>query len=832
MNNAIFKKFLPHLIAMATFLLVMAMFYKPVVIDGLTLPQHDVQQAHGMQNEIRKHLPKDGEIIQWTNACFAGMPTYQIMASATNNYASKFGYVTSFGNGILKIEWLLFVSMLLAFWGLLMLGVDWKLALVGALAYGLTTFNVVLAEAGHSTKVYAIAVAAPLFGSAIMALRGKWLIGGGLFAFFTAVEIYANHLQMTYYIFLLLGIYGLIELGYALKENRLKGFLMGALALTLGLGIGVLSNLNRLWTTQEYASESIRGGSVLKDTNNKNKGLSPSYVFEYSSAPRDMFTYIFPDFVGGTVRNAFISKEGSASAEAVQNIAAQNGGQKVYEQLAQATAQYWGGKPFTTGPVYFGAIICFLFILALFVLDNSIRWWAIVSVVFFTLLSFGSYLPAFNTPMYDYFPFYKKFRDVTSTLDILQVLVVMVAMLGLFEFLKKNYTNAKRLDALKKAGYVTLGIVAMGLLYSVAGALEGKIDENLNKSGLNELVTALKADRAALIRSEILRTVFFIALAFGLLWLYTKEKLTSLNLVIAIGLLSTVDLWLVDKRYVNDDSFVESASSKTEVTPENVDKLIYQTEKDAHYRVLDLLRDPNPLAGANSCYLHKSLSGYHGAKLALYQDFASVYVINQDSGKYTFPEYMKLLGMLNVKYIINNKDQPIPVPTALGNAWFVDSIQVVKTPQEEHAALAQLNPSNTALMLESELPENVQKTTAHDSLAKIKLTSYHPENMVYQYSTTAPKLAMFSEVYYSKGWNLYLDGQPMAASSIHKANYLLRSAWLPAGNHKLEMKFEPQSFILGRKLALIGSILIYLLLFASLYFAFKSTNEKQLEYDI
>ena len=488
MNNAIVKKILPHVIAIATFLLAMAMFYKPVVIDGLTLPQHDVQQAHGMQSEIQKYLPKDGEIIQWTNSCFVGMPTYQIMASSSNNYASKLGVVASFGNGVFKIEWLLFVGMLFTFWGLLMLGVDWKLALVGAVACGLTTFNIVLAEAGHSTKVYAITLAAPLFGSAIMALRGKWLIGGGFFAFFTAAEIYANHLQMTYYIFLLLGIYGLIELGYAFKENRLKGFLIGALALILGFGIGAFSNLNKLWTTQEYASETIRGGSVLKDTNNKNKGLSPSYVFEYSSAPRDMFTYIFPDFVGGTVRNAFISKEGSASAEAVQNIAAQNGGQKVYEQLAQATSQYWGGKPFTTGPVYFGAIICFLFILALFVLDNSIRWWAIVSVVFFTLLSFGSYLPAFNTPMYEYFPFYKKFRDVTSTLDILQVLVVMVAMLGLFEFLKKDYTNAKRLDVLKKSGYVTLGIVVMGLLYSVAGPLEGRIDENLNQSGLNELV--------------------------------------------------------------------------------------------------------------------------------------------------------------------------------------------------------------------------------------------------------------------------------------------------------------------------------------------------------
>lgn len=793
-------------IAIIGLFIALSFVYFPAAWQGKELYQHDVLQAQAGQKEMMDIQKRDGDLPLWTNSMFSGMPAYQIYADLPSNVGTYImrGFKSLFPHPI-DVVVLYLVGAYLLFQ---VLRVRPWLAAVGAIAFAFSSYNFIYIEAGHSSKTYAMAFLAPILAGILLTYRGKYLWGGVIIAFALALEIRVNHVQVPYYMFIGLLLLAAIELYHAYKNKTLDVFskATGVQILTLILAVAV--NASLLWPTYEYSQESTRGASnlVSATSGTDGGGLDREYAYQWSQGMGETLTFLIPHAYGGGT--APLLDEKSHTAQLFWNQGA-TPDQAV--SAAQSLPTYWGEKPFTSGPWYFGAGVVFLFILGIIIVKGRLKWWLVGATALFILLSFGRHFPLVSDLFFHYFPMYNKFRAVESTLMIASLLIPILAVLGVDQLLK-NGPSIKNID--KKLLYTFCGVGGLTLLIALIPELflkfrtsghQQMVDQLAQQIGDRQFATqissALIKDRISLARADAFRSFVIVALTFGVLWLMIKQKLHALSGVLVLGLVTLVDLWSVDKRYLNDSRFVEPTQLTRQFNaPREVDQLILM-DKDPHFRVLDLTT--SPFQDARTSYYHKSIGGYHAAKLMRYQELIErqlTSAINED-----------VLDMLNTRYLITPNNQGGEGmrrrQSASGNAWFVERVTFVADNEEEMNALNSFDPQKEAFVHEefrSVLQEG--RIQAPDN-SSITLTQYRPDHLVYEYSAPNDVMAVFSEIWYHKGWKAYVDGQELP---IIRANYVLRALQLPGGNHQVEFKFEPVSYHRGETISLIASIILVL----------------------
>lgn len=806
-----FKRLLPHLIAVTALMLVAAVYFAPNAFNGKVLSQPDNDRARAMQTETRQFLEKEGKAPLWTNSPFGGMPAYQIYSSVQGNL-TKPVYKSLFLWTDYTAAWAqVFVAMFCMYLLLSVFKADWRVAIFGALAFGITSYNVDIIEAGHSTKMAALALAPGVLAGAALIFNGRLLLGGGLLALFTAMQLYANHVQITYYSLLLIGIYSLAQLVEAIRHKTLVNWVKQNVVIGLVLIIGFACNLSRLWPTYEYSQETIRGKSELKKDEARGDGLNKDYLFGWSYGVGESFTLLIPHHAGGGANESY------KNTELYKTFVRKYSQQLPPQQADQQTAalMYTGDQPFVGTAIYFGAIVCFLFLLGAFLVQGNTKWWLLAGGAFMVSLAWGKNF-FLNHLLYDYFPMFNKFRAVSMALGMGQLCFAALAALGLQKICDPDIAVERK----KRALWMALGTTGvLFLIAAISRSDSGPRDEMLAQ--VPDLMSALQNDRSALWRGDALRSLGFILAAVALIWFYLKASLKANLTVVAIALLALTDHWFVCNRTLDSSNYVEKKEATAPPKEEAFDAQIKQ-DKDLHYRVLDYARG-KMTGNATASYFHKSLSGYHAAKLQRYQDVVDRYfgdVFPQDERM--LPGVLQLAGLFNVKYLVKPTGEVVPNSAALGNAWFVKGWKTAPNGDEELDALARLNFRDSAVVQQSFASTLEGLNIQPDSNATIRLTSYHPDKMEYEYSAATEQLALFSEMWYppAKGWRCYLNGQP--APDFIKADYLIRAMRLPAGqNQKLEMRFEPRSFYLGETVSMAASVLALLLFFGGLFFWYR-----------
>ena len=832
-NSSIFQKALPHIVAIVSFLLISCVYFSPQ-LNGKVVQAGDTVSHKGMSKEIRDHEAKTGEKSLWTNAMFGGMPTYQISSSQPTN-ALKYVEKTSQLFFARPIGY--FVAMMIGFYvTLILLGVNSWLSIIGAIAFSMTTNNLVLFGAGHMTKLRTFAYFGFIFAGIVLAFRKKYLLGGIIFALGLGVNLYANHVQMTYYLFLALGIYGIIEMVQHIKRGEANAF--GKAVLYLGIGgiLAVASSASGLWTTYEYSKDTMRGKPILtkeanaRETSSNTEGLDWEYAMRYSNGWLDLASSFIPGVVGGG------GGEPVGPNSAFANDIKKRGG-NVRNLRAPL---YWGsvGKQVSTaGPVYFGAGIFFLFILGMFVVKGGIKWGIGAGVLLTMLLSLGDSFEGLNRLMFDYFPMYNKFRTPNSVLAITSFLVPLLGILAVSEIIQGKTSKKDLLKSL----YLATGVMAgVCLFFALLGGSFFEFTNPLRDgnyvSNYNMNLAAIKADRASLMQSDSLRSLAIILGTAGLLWAYITDKLKQPLLLAGIALITIGDLWGVGKRYLGADKFVAKRQYESYKNPRIADTEILK-DKSLSYRVFDFTIDT--WNSSSSSYFHKTIGGYHPAKLQRYQDLIERHLQSESNALRSglsnaksladispIMARMPVMNMLNTKFFIANPEgAPIQNTNALGNAWFVDNFQIVNDANEEINKLRGLNTGSTAIV-HQEFKDylnglNVQKN------GSINLTSYAPNKLVYQSNATSEQLAVFSEVWYgpNKGWQASIDGTPV---DYIRANYALRAMKIPAGQHTIEFKFDPKAYSIGKMITLVFSLVILAgflwLIYSSLQTALKNES--------
>jgi len=822
MNNW-FKRNSIHFIIAAIFLVICFMYFTPA-FQGKTLGQSDVMGAQSTQKEINDYRSRDTTIL-WTNQIFSGMPAFQIWAPYPDNIATHIVSIlkTVFPNPIDTILIFLFGSYFL----FLVLKLNPWLAAAGSLAFTFSSYNIILLVAGHSNQAYAIAFFAPLLASIILTLRGKYLTGGVLTALFLAMEIRANHVQMTYYLLLALLILLGIELYHAVKNKTTSTFLKSLAYLGVATILALAVNASLLWSTYEYGKDTIRGQSNLKQlTNEPSNGLAKDYAYQYSQGVAESFTFLVPNASGGgSVTETADPNSETAKVFIAKGVPAEQA-VGVVQQISSfpGLSMYWGDKrPSTYGPYYFGAVICFLFIFGLLVVKSRFKWWLLGTVILTMLLSFGGNFPYVSDLFFNYFPLYNKFRTVESILAVTGLCFPILAMLAIQEIILTT-DKAAILKKLKIAFYITGGltlilIVLPGILLSfkphdqaegiasLAQALKG------DSATANSVGNALVKDRTDLERSDAFRSLIFIVLAFGILWAFIKQKINVTVLSLALLALILVDLWQVDKRYLKDENFADKQDS-VQPKPREVDQFI-QRDTDPDFRVFDLTQ--NPKYDLTTPFFYKSIGGYSAARLKRYEELLD----NQFSKSLN----RDVLDMLNTKYIINTdpKTQNLSMQrneTACGNVWFVKSVKYARNADEEMQGITAFSPKDEAIV-DVRYKSLVSNDDRYDPNSTIKLVKYSPDDMVYQSGGTTSSIAVFSEIYYDKGWKMFIDGKE---SPYFRADYLLRAAQIPVGNHKIEFIFHPASYYTGEKISLAGSFLLVFALAGAVYMETRKKN--------
>ncbi len=850
-TNSLLARFGKHLIAYFVLIAATMLYLKPVAFDGMSLQQHDNVQAVYQQKEINDYQETQGSVIRWTNHMFGGMPT-AMMKSNNYNYAGTYvGKVITVFTQKSELR-TLFLIMICGYIGLVLVGVNWVLSLCLSIMLGFFTANTLYIAAGHTGKMDVLAITPVIVGAFICAYRKNMLLGTTFFTIGISYSIMRNHVQMTYYTYFALGIIGLLFLIDAIKKQQIPHFGKFALSMLVGTLLGIASNLGSLWAIYEYGQASTRGKSELTvkkeapvaDSRNKaekpnaSSGLPYDYVFGLSMEKMEVASLMFPNFHGGTQGKSFYSDPKSETYAAFNNPAIQqeliaaarkNGikdpNQFMNQLINQYTRQYRGSQTMSGGPIYYGVVTCLLLFLALLLLQGAVKWAFVGTFAFFILLAWGKHFAAFNDLMYYYFPLYSKFRDTKMTLLVAQPIVILAIGLGLMKLVRFNaeeYANtwsAKVLPKIKQtvskegyvllAGLIGLGICVLAYLYLSMGAISAPTDAGLAMIS-PKLVAALEADRAALAKADVLRAIGFILVTTGILYAYAKEKLSIEIAGIVVALVAVIDLGMINSDYLNENSYTAKnyqVASKEQVLQKS-DRDILKDK--SIYKVVDYSRGA-PSQTAATSGIHKSLGGYSAAKPLLYQEFWNYYQL--DNGNVALKQHSNLMNMMNVKYIIVSPDRFMDNPTALGNVWFVQNIQQVKNADAELAALDDLNPTLNAVVQEKYADYVKGLETDYQAGDNISLKSYHPDTMVYQSETAKDRFAVFSEMYYPKGWNVYIDGEKVAP--FIKTNYILRGLKIPAGKHEIKMIYEPQSVLLGATIGTIASVVILLLLLAT-----------------
>lgn len=800
MKTNILKQLQPHLVAIGVFLLVSIVYFSPA-ISGKALDQHDINMWLGMQKEIADYREATGEEALWTGYMFSGMPAYQISVLYPANLMKQ----------VNEFLWLwlpnpvnlLFLALLGFYLLLIALKADFRIAMAGAFAYAFCSFYFVSIQAGHNSKVHAIALIPLVFAGVMMAYRGKWLLGAAVTAVGLSLQIYANHLQITYYTAITIGLLVLFEVLRAVVEKRIPQFLTASAALAVAAVLAVLPNITNLLLTYEYGNYSTRGQSELTEKK-VSTGLDKDYALGWSYGKLETMTLLIPDFSGGSSSYPLTKK-----SETYKAIAAQAGDAQA-RSFSEAAPLYWGDQPMTSGPVYVGAIVILLFVLSLFLLDGFTRAWALSATLLFIMLSWGRHFPALTDMFFDHFPGYSKFRSVAMALTIASFVLPLAGMLGLMRFLDASVSAEKKKKALFYSFYITGGLVLLfALLPGLFCDFSGEGDEQLKQ--YDWLLAALRQDRESILRTDAFRSLFFITIGFVLLWSWLNDKL---KLNVALPLLAffiLMDMWGVDKRYLNDQDFTSKSKAEQPFTMTAADQQILQDK--SYFRVMNTT--VSTFNDASTSYFHRSIGGYHGAKLKRYQELIE-YQISKGN--------MNVLNMLNAKYFIvrNPQDQSPMVqmnPGALGAAWIVSDWKIVADADAEMKALDSLDTQSTAVIDQRFAQDITLAQQGADSAAFVRIVpgadgTFAPNYLQYEVKGTKSNLVVFSEVHYPIGWNAYVDGKQVP---YIRANYVLRALAVPAGVHKVEFKFEPEAYHRGEQMAMAGSVAV-LLLFAGATF--------------
>lgn len=785
------KKILLGLAPILILFAVACIYFSPA-LEGKIVDQHDIVQFKGAVKETSDFRKEYNEEPLWTNSLFSGMPTYGISAVYKNVFIKKIDrfFKLNIPRPVSTLI-LLFLGFYLL---LLVMGCSRWLSLLGALAFGMSSYFFIIINVGHNSKAMAMVYMALVVMGVIVTYRGKYLWGGLLTTLAMGLELLQNHPQITYYLAFIVAFYGIFQFVEDYKNKQMKRFFTSSAVLILAAGLGLGMNISNYFVLLEYKGESTRGHSELVDDvsktaeASKTKNYDLDYMTSWSYGIPETLTLMIPDFMGGANQ-----RMPGIESNVYETAIAKGVSKSQAKQIANSLPMYWGKQPFTSGPVYFGAIICFLFVFGLFVVKGKYKWWIVSATLFSLFLAWGHHMMWLSKLMIYYFPGYDAFRAPSMALVIAQFTFPLLAALGLKELFtsedKKAYLKPL-LNSLYITGGLCLGILLLGgSLFDFVGGS----DARMVQGGYPQwIIDALREDRKDMMKSETLRSLIFIVLSFAALYLWAKDKLKQEYLYAGLIVLVLVDMWGVDKRYMNNDHFISAKKNAVPFTPTAADLQILK-DTDPYYRVFNTT--VNAFNDNSTSYFHKSVGGYSAVKLQRYQD-----LIEQHLSKMN----MKVFNMLNTKYFIqkgeNGQPKAVINRNALGNAWFVQNVTTVASANAEIKALSSFNPQSE-LILDKRYSDQLDGFVAkNDAQASIELLSYKANELVFKSNSNVEQLTVFSDVYYDKGWQMLVDGEELP---YFRANYILRAARIPAGQHTITWQFKPKAYSTGGTIALI-----------------------------
>jgi putative membrane protein len=831
-----YKKFLPDVVVVLVFAIISFAYFLVPVTQGKILFQHDASAGVGSAQELTEYQNRTGETTRWTNSIFGGMPTYQMSPS----YQSTDGLsqvMNAYHLWLPDNVWFLF-AYLLGFY-ILLRAFDFRqtLAALGSIMWAFSSYFLIIIAAGHLWKVMALAYLPPMIAGIVLAYRGRYLSGFIVTALFTAFEIKANHVQMTYYYLFIILFMVIAYLVKAVREKQLAGFMKSTGVVAAAAVIGIAINLSSLYHTWQYQKESMRGKSELVKKNAANQtssGLDRDYITQWSYGIDETLTLLVPDAKGGAT--VPLSKNATAMAKADPQI------QSMIPQLYDAIPQYFGTQPGTSGPVYVGAFVLFLFILGLFIVRGSMKWALLAATVLSVLLAWGHNFMGFTNFFLDYIPMYAKFRTVASILVIAEFTIPLLAALAL----KKIVDEPEVLTKQMKFVYISLALTAgVALLLALfPGMMEPFVSDQerqmitsiqgMDGNTANMILSNIAAMREAMVSADAWRSVIVILIGFALLFLYKMKKLRADYMVICMAVLCLVDMWQVDKRYLNDEMFVPKSERDMPHQATSTDLAIMK-DKSLDYRVLNLAS--NTFNENETSYFHKSIGGYHPAKLRRYQEMIDAYIapemqaamqaiaakngnMQEVDGAKVFP----VLNMLNTKYFIlplqGGATMPLQNIYAQGNGWFVDKINYVADANAEYAGVGKIDVRHEAVA-DKKFESVLGKAQSNDSTAKVKLVKYEPNNLQYTIDSKNGGVVVFAEIYYP-GWTATIDGQP---AELGRVNYILRALNVKAGKHTVVLDFHPTSISTTETIAYIAIVILLLAIIGAGYMRFKNRKE-------
>lgn len=811
---------MPYLAGIIIFLLITIIYFSPL-LEGKKLKQHDIAMFKGMSKEIVDFREATGEEALWTNSMFGGMPAYQISVKTNGNLMRFLDQVFTL--------WLpypasyVFLYFLGFFILLLVLRVNPWVSIVGAIAFALSSYFFIILGAGHTSKAHAIGYMAPVLAGIILTYRGKYWQGALFTAVALALEIKASHLQITYYLLLIVLVYGLYQLINTIIEKNYSHFFKATSILFAAAGLAVLTHSTNLWSTYEYGQETMRGKPELThDQENKSSGLDRDYITNWSYGIGETWSLMIPNAKGG-------------ASGVIGQIKALDKAERVYQGDIAKQNHYWGDQPGTSGPVYVGVIVFFFFILGMFIVEDKIKWALLAVTILSVMLGWGKNMMWFTDLFIDYMPGYNKFRAVSMTLVIAELTIPLLAFMAFGKLIAKPEILKKNLKPLYYSFGLTGGLILLfyalpTTFFSFFSQFEAQqfnqMKNSSNAAQIEAFLGSLESVRVAIFRMDALRSLLFVSLAAGLVFAFVYGKVNKTLLIVFVGVLILIDMVGINRRYLNNDNFVRAQLVDVPFKPSKADLAILK-DTDPDFRVLDLTT--STFNDATASYFHKSIGGYHGAKLQRYQDLIEGYIndeimviVNNIKGQITqvrieeILSQLQVLNMLNTRYIIFLAEMnPVPNENAFGNAWFVKNIVLANDPDEEFARLGNVDLKQTAVVDKRFESQIKQKTFMPDSAASIQLTSYAPNHLTYEYNASQDQVAVFSEIYYEKGWNAYIDGEQVP---YFRANYVLRAMNLPAGKHIVDFKFEPKVYAIGEKVSFASSLLLILLLIGALVY--------------
>lgn len=822
------KKCLPDAIVIVIFAVISFAYFFVPVSQGKILFRHDSQASVGLGQELTQYEQRTGEVTRWTNSVFSGMPTYQISPSY-NSTDGLSAVMSAYHLWLPDYVWFIF-AYLLGFYILLRaFNFRQSLAALGSIIWAFSSYFLIIIAAGHLWKVMALAYLPPMIGGVVLAYRGKYLWGFIVTAVFTAFEIKANHVQMTYYYLFIVLFMVIAYLVQAIREKRLQHFFKASGILIAAALIGIAINISNLYHTWEYQKESMRGKSELTKANSANQtssGLDRDYITQWSYGIDETLTLLVPDAKGGA--SVPLSQNATAMAKANPEV------ENMLPQLYEAIPQYFGTQPGTSGPVYVGAFVLFLFVLGLFIVKTPIKWALLAATALSILLSWGHNFMGFTNFFLDYVPMYAKFRTVASILVIAEFTIPLLAALALKRIVDEPTVLTKNMKYVYASLALTAGVaLAIALMPSMMGPFVSDQERQM-LSGIqgmtpdvqNMMLSSIATMRGAMVSADAWRSIVIIIIGVAMLLLFKAQKIKAIYLIVGISALCLIDLWQVDKRYLNDEMFVPKSERDTPQQATATDLQILK-DKSLSYRVL------NFASGAfnenNTSYFHKSIGGYHPAKLRRYQEMIDKYiapemqtamqaiankggVMSEVDGRKLFP----ILNMLNAKYFIvplqGNATTSIQNPYAQGNGWFVDKLTYVADANAEYAGVGKIDVSHEAVA-DKKFEPILGQTQTNDSTARVVLTKYEPNNMTYTVNSTKGGVVVFSEVYYP-GWTATIDGQP---AELGRVNYILRALNVKAGKHEVVFDFHPTSISTTETIAYAALIVLLLAICVAIY---------------